>query len=171
MKKISSGFLALKIFSRTINTYKNQTGIAANSALVRNHNMSYAFNKLLGNSGSAFTKKSHKIVALILLLVLCGLFFNEAYSVNFVHGNDTLGSDSLVNENADWQPQDFPDSQGIYNVIYEDGILKLQAHLVGSHINFEKGEVWLDLTILSRSRRPNSDRSEPKNYNCTCRSA
>ena len=145
MKKISSGFLALEIFSRTINTFKNRTGIAANSALVRNHNMSYAFNKLLGNSGSAFTKKSHKIVALMLLLVLCGLLFNEAYRVNFVHGNDALASDSLVNGNADWQPQDYPDSQGIYNVTYEDGILKLQAHLVGGHINFEKGEVWLDL--------------------------
>lgn len=46
---------------------------------------------------------------------------------------------------ADWQPQDYEDSQGIRAVRPESGHVVATAHLVGGHAHYSKGEIWLDL--------------------------
>lgn len=46
---------------------------------------------------------------------------------------------------ADWQPQDYQDSQGLTAVRPESGRLVATAHLVGGHAHYSKGEIWLDL--------------------------
>ncbi|MBI1927301.1 hypothetical protein HYR99_24055 [Candidatus Poribacteria bacterium] len=51
----------------------------------------------------------------------------------------------LLGENADWQPQDYVDSRGIVAVRLENGRLVFDAHLVGQHPNYSKGEGLLDL--------------------------
>lgn len=50
-----------------------------------------------------------------------------------------------LGKNADWQPQDYVDSQGIKAVHLEGGRLVLEAHLIGQHPNYNKGEVFLDI--------------------------
>ena len=55
---------------------------------------------------------------------------------------------ALLRENADWQPQDYVDSQGIKTVHLEAGKLILDAHLVGGSDNYCKGEIFLDLSFF-----------------------
>jgi hypothetical protein len=82
---------------------------------------------------------------LMFALALIGSFLYEVYQPKLVSASEAVKNQSLINENADWQPQDYFDSQGITDVKFEAGILNLTAHLIGGDPNLQKGEVWLDL--------------------------
>ena len=82
---------------------------------------------------------------LMFALALIGSSLYEVYQPKLVSASEAVKNQSLINENADWQPQDYFDSQGITDVKFEAGILNLTAHLIGGDPNLQKGEVWLDL--------------------------
>lgn len=78
-----------------------------------------------------------------------GVVFASAFILIFgaqAGGVDQTLSDPclLLGDMADWQPQDYPDSQGVIDVRFDAGQLALTAHLDGQHPNYKSGEVYLD---------------------------
>jgi hypothetical protein len=77
------------------------------------------------------------------VLVVLSFFFSFQLPCGKIDGRQQWFEP--LNKNADWQPQNYVDSQGIKAVRLEKGRLVLEAHLVGQHPNYSKGEVFLDL--------------------------
>jgi len=76
------------------------------------------------------------------------LILSFSYWVGCGEANSQQSWLEPLGTSADWQTQDWVDSQGIRGVRLDKGRLALDAHFTGQHQNYSKGEVYLDLRYV-----------------------